>query len=144
MSADDQRAAEAEYERLRTELAETRTVGDALAAAVTTWLTQGPDGPMGKTMLCPLVDVWNEVRGDAPAPAEPPAEPRELAFREDDLAEGMQRAWNDVVGDVGHIPEEFTVRPRTAQVTADFLGGPFARSVLGYLRAIEAARGGAR
>lgn len=28
---------------------------------------------MGKTMLCPLVDMWTEGRGDAPAPAEPPA-----------------------------------------------------------------------
>lgn len=62
-----------EVDRLRAELAETRRVGDAVAGVVDSLLTYDPAYAAQEKHANEIVAAWRSVRGDAPAPAEPPA-----------------------------------------------------------------------
>ncbi|WFG44403.1 hypothetical protein [Pseudonocardia alni] len=68
------RAYDAEVDRLRAELAETRAAGDELALAVAPIERMGRGAPGSRLdVLITRAEAWRSVRGGAPA--EPPAEP---------------------------------------------------------------------
>jgi hypothetical protein len=62
-------------------------------------------------------------------------DPIERTVTREDVAEAMDLAWGDFVGDTGNYPDCFTASNARTKFSADFSVGNFATMVAGWLNA---------